>query len=194
MQAQLDSALGQLERTNASEAKLQRSLEELVQKLTTQDIRVSELSKELQESKELVSWYETQPFKAAGLKKCNKCKRYSWQHSEKACLNYQCALNIKTVCIQGTQTGEVEEEDDSGRFEEVEDEDRRQQQEQEHEERMRKWREDQEALVAGSGSGAGIGEVIDVTDEEPPHKRPRHQYLTHFIALVVRLHFADAML
>ena len=193
VQEKLNQALKQLEEKDQKAAQLQKAVDDVVQKITEQDGRMWEMKKELDETKDLLSWYEKEPHKAAGLKKCNRCKRFTWSHSEKACLNYQCVLNIKIVALKQTQTGEEAENGESNvKFEEVETVDTTLQQQQEHEERMRRWREEQDALKAANQTEAG--EVED--NEEPAQKRPRHQLIgaavTHFMSYHVASHWIQS--
>ena len=86
-----------------------------------------------------------QPWKLAGLKKCNnKCKKFCWDGTGKFCVNMGCSTNVKTVAEASMQTGEdvADVIVDEKRFEELTpviptDE---------HEARMQAWRAATEAV------------------------------------------------
>ena len=147
------------EEAHAEEVKAKSKLAECLKQVLEKDREIFQLKKDLEDSQELCGWYEKEPYKAAGLKKCNKCKRFTWHHSDKCCLNLQCPLNLKIFAEKQAQTGEEEDViEDSMRFEEVpEPVDTSAL---EHEERMRRWREENDKDPDGF-------------DEEPTQKRPR---------------------
>ena len=93
---------------------------------------------------------EQWPWKLAGLKKCNKCKKYCWDGTGKFCINMGCSTNVKTLAEASTQTGEDEEDVivDENRFEEVPY--NNQDPTAEHEARMMAWREASEAAAASA--------------------------------------------
>lgn len=144
----------QLHTSSENENSIQKALEDAIQQLADKDRLLAEMGKELEESKDLCSWYEKEPYKAAGLKKCNRCKRFTWQHSQKACLNYQCLLNLKTFCMSETQTDANGIQFDEIRFEEISEQQAVDAEAIAHEERMRKWRQDNEALLAQQAKAA----------------------------------------
>ena len=150
----------------------------LTQQLNDKDVDLSQTKKELDEAKEFVAWYEKEPHKAGGLKKCNKCKRYTWLHCDKFCINMQCVTNLKVYCVAGAQTGE-EEEVLEGRFEELAEDNKREEQDGEFEQRMARWRMEQEvapavALASTEPADNPVEENDTGGDEEHPHKRHRH--------------------
>ena len=173
--------MDQLRRSNESENSLQKGWEETVQQLADRDRFLAEMGKELEESKELCSWYEKEPYKAAGLKKCNRCKRFTWQHSQKACMNYQCTLNLKTFCVASTQTDSSVIQFDDIRFEELEEQDAVAAAAKAHDERMMQWREQNEPLLAQQPKAAPTPHPQPVAPEkdeddnakEPEQKKPR---------------------
>ena len=149
--------------------------------MADRDRLLAEMRTELEESKALCSWYEKEPYKAAGLKKCNKCKRFTWQHSQKACLNYQCALNLKTFCMADTQTESSDIQFDDIRFEEIEEQAAVDAAAMAREERMRQWREQNTPLLAQQPKAAPTAapqpkapeEDEDDKPKEPEQKKPR---------------------
>ena len=134
-----------------------------------------------------------QPWKLAGLKKCNKCKKFCWDGTGKFCVNMGCSTNVKTVAEASMQTGEdvADVIVDEKRFEELTpviptDE---------HEARMQAWRAATEAVEPPATAEAAPsaptseaapsffdGEEDDVTIiGEKPAKKRRQNTLMSFV-------------
>ena len=105
------------------------------------------LKANLQEALTEIANMKKEPWKAAGHKRCNKCKLYTFAPHLKMCVNVNCTLNLRVFTT--VAVGAEEEADESWRFQDITEQESQQAaaNQLEHEERMAKWRQAEEARL-----------------------------------------------
>ena len=136
--------------------KLQRELEQTSKDCAKAKVEMAKLHTSLEIAAQQLA---QQRWLVAGMRKCNKCKIYAWDPTDKLCLNFRCVLNQKVLMSEGTQAPDSAVASDEGsetwRFEEVHEEsaaERAAARAKQHDERMMHFRMASQAHAAAEAA------------------------------------------